>query len=136
MSPETNAALLQRLGIRYPIFQAPTASIAGPELCAAVSEAGGMGAMGITWTEPEEAARNVRMVRSRTDQPFQVNFALHFPPDSLPAALEAGAPVVTFSWGMPAAEWVARVRDAGALLGVQVTSPDGARAALARGADF
>jgi nitronate monooxygenase len=127
---------LQRLGVRYPIFQAPTASIAGPELCAAVSEAGGMGAMGLTWTEPEEAARHVRAVRGRTGQPFQVNFALRFPPDALPSALEAGAPVVTFSWGVPSAEMVQRVRDAGAMLGIQVTSPDGARAALEHGPDL
>jgi nitronate monooxygenase len=128
--------LQRRIGIPYPIFQAPTASIAGPELCAAVSAAGGLGAMGITWTEPEEAARNVREVRSRTDRPFQVNFALHFPPDALPAVLDAGAPVVTFSWGMPTPEMAGRVRDAGALLGIQVTSPDGARAALNHSPNF
>jgi nitronate monooxygenase len=35
--------LLSRLGLRWPVLQAPTGSIAGPELAAAVSEAGAMG---------------------------------------------------------------------------------------------
>jgi len=78
--------------LRYPIWQAPTASIAGPELAAAASRAGGMGSMGLTWAEPEVAAEHVRQVRSQTDSPFFVNFALAFPPHALDAALEAGAP--------------------------------------------
>ena len=46
--------------IPIPIIQAPTAAIAGPELAAAVSSAGGLGAMGLTWTSPEAAAKRVR----------------------------------------------------------------------------
>jgi nitronate monooxygenase len=37
---------------------------------------------------------------------------------------------------MPSAEMVRRVRDAGARLGIQVISPEGARAALSHGPDF
>src|SRR5690349_14850759 len=87
----------QRFGLRCPILQAPTGSIAGPELAAAVARGGGMGAMAITWLEPEAAAAQVEAVKAATDLPFQVNCALTFPPKSLAAALEAGAPVVTFS---------------------------------------
>src|ERR1051325_8334115 len=79
-------------GLQYPIFQAPTGSIAGPELAAAVSAAGAMGAMALSWTPPEVAAEQVRHVRALTDRPFLVNFALAFPPNALAAALEAGAP--------------------------------------------
>src|SRR5438874_8187739 len=94
-----------------------------------------MGAMALTWTAPEVAAEQVRQVRAVTERPFLVNFALAFPPTSLPAALEAGAPVVSFSWGDPA-PYVAPVRAAGALFGVQVTNAAGAKRALALGADF
>ena len=69
-------------GLRYPIWQAPTGSIAGPELAVAVAEAGGMGAMGMTWTPSNTATLQVRQVIEATDKPFQVNFALAFPPDS------------------------------------------------------
>ena len=123
------------LGLRVPIFQAPTGSIAGPELATAVSQAGGLGAMALTWTDPAAATALVDQVRAATDLPFHVNFALAFPPSALSAALDAGAPVVTFSWGDPAA-YVADVRSAGAKLGVQVTNVAGARNALDLGADF
>ena len=120
---------------RIPIYQAPTGSLAGPELAVAVANAGAMGAMALTWTEPTEAAAFVRQVRAATDGVFQVNFALAFPPKSLNAALESGVPIVTFSWGDPA-PYLTEVRAAGAAFGVQVTSVSGARRVLDLGADF
>jgi len=121
--------------LRYPIWQAPTASLAGPELAAAVSKAGGMGSMALTWTTPEVAAEQVRQVRNQTENPFFVNFALAFPPLALDATLEAGAPIVSFSWGDPE-PYLAKVRAAGAMVGIQVTNVAGAHRAIAQGADF
>lgn len=126
-------AILEAL--RYPIWQAPTGSLAGPELAAAVSKAGGMGSMALTWTAPELAAEQVRQVRRLTQNPFFVNFALAFPPLSLDVALEAGAPIVTFSWGDPE-PYLSKVRAAGAVVGIQVTNVAGVYRALAQGADF
>ena len=75
-------------GLRVPIVQAPTGSIAGPELAIAVANAGAMAALALTWTAPEEAARRrSKQVRSGTDGPFLANFALAFPPNALDAAL-------------------------------------------------
>lgn len=121
--------------LRYPIWQAPTGGIAGPELAAAVSRAGGMGAMGLTWTMPEVAAEQVSQVRKLTANPFYVNFVMAFPPLALDAALEAGARIVTFSYGDPE-PYLSKVRAAGAQVGVQVTSAAGAQRAIAQGADF
>lgn len=121
--------------LRYPIWQAPTASIAGPELAAAVSKAGGMGSMALTWTEPAVATAHVNQVRSQTENPFFVNFALAFPPLALDAALEAGAPIVTFSWGDPE-PYLSKVRSARAKIGIQVTNVAGAHRAVDQGADF
>ncbi len=123
------------LGLPFPLCQAPTGSIAGPELAAAVSGAGALGAMALTWTGPEAAAELVRRVREATAAPFQANYALYKPPASLAAALDAGAPVVTFSWGDPA-PYLAQVRAAGAKLGIQVANAAGARRAIDLGADF
>ncbi len=122
-------------GLSVPIYQAPTGSIAGPELAAAVSKAGAMGAMALTWTEPETAAASIREVRRATSNPFMVNFALAFPPKALPAALDAGAPFVTFSWGDPS-PYMARVYQAGAKVGIQVTNVAGVRRAIDQGAHF
>lgn len=92
--------------------------------------------MGLTWTAPDAAAEAVREVREAVgDAPFQGNFALAFPPYALEAALVAGLPVVTFSWGDPA-PWLDLCRSHGAAVGVQVASLAGARAMAKRGTDF
>jgi len=121
--------------LRYPIFQAPTGSVAGPELCSAVTQAGGMGAMGLTWASSDDAVAAVRAVRDATSGLFQANFALAFEPESLSAVLDAGLPVVTFSWGDPT-PYVSTVRRSAAKFGVQVTNGLGARRAVDLGADF
>lgn len=118
-----------------PIWQAPTGSISGPELCTAVSTAGGLGAMGLTWTPPPTAVEAVREVRSRTTEPFLVNFALAFEPIALQAVIDAGAPIVSFSWGQPG-RLIDTVHKAGALAGVAVGSSQGASIAVQDGADF
>ncbi len=129
------ARFCERFGLEIPILQAPTGSIAGPELAAAVSGAGAMGGMGVTWTPPETIAEQIRQTRSVTHKPFLVNFALAFEPLGLQSALEAGAPVITLSWGDPA-PYLPRIRAAGATVGVQTGNPAGARRAVQLGADF
>lgn len=107
-----------------PIWQAATGSVAGPELCAAVARAGGMGGMGLTWATPADAAEAVASIPEGV---FQGNFVLAFPPLALPAALEAGLRVVTFSWGDPE-PYLDLCRAHGATVGVQVGNLAGARA--------
>lgn len=94
--------------------------------------------MGVTWTEPETAVAWVKQVKSQTEGLFQVNFVLHFEPTGLDVVLEAGAPIVTFSWGnhWQHKEYVERVQKAGAFVGVQVVSVMGAYAALQHQPDF
>ena len=127
--------LMNALGIEYPILQAPIGSMAGVELAAAVTNAGGLGSVALTWTPPENAAQTVHSIRAQTQRPFFVNFVLAFPPASLDAALEAGAPIVTFSWGQPG-KLVERVHRSRALVGVQVGTCEGAKLARDAGADF
>jgi nitronate monooxygenase len=75
-------------------------------------------------------------VKSGTNRPFFINYILRNEPVSLRAALDAGVPIVQFSWGMPSKEMVSAVRAANAKLGMQVTSAESARAALDLGADY
>ena len=121
--------------LKYPIWQAPTSSLAGPELVAAVSGAGGMGSLALTWTSPELAVEQINQVLSQTSNPFLVNFALAFPPLALDQALDAGAPIISFSWGDPE-PYLDRVRSAGTMFGIQVTTREGAKRAIDQGADF
>jgi nitronate monooxygenase len=67
-------SLLQRLGIEHPILLAPMAGAGGtPELAAAVSNAGGLGAWGGAYVTPEEIAATVRRMRELTPRPFNIN---------------------------------------------------------------
>jgi nitronate monooxygenase len=68
------------LGIDHPILQSPMASAATPELAAAVSEAGGLGALGSAILPVDELRMQTADLRARTDRPFQLNFFCHEPP--------------------------------------------------------
>lgn len=121
--------------ITYPIFQAPIGSAASIDLAAAVSNAGGCGSLPMTWADPATAGDTIRQLKEMTRAPFAANFVLSFTPDALDAVLEAGAPIVTFSWGL-SREYIARARAAGARVGVQIGSVAGGKLATAAGADF
>jgi nitronate monooxygenase len=70
----TAHALLQRLGIEHPILLAPMAGAGGtPELAAAVSNAGGLGAWGGAYAQPHEIAATIRRMRQLTARPFNIN---------------------------------------------------------------
>jgi nitronate monooxygenase len=129
------SSLCSLLGIVVPIIQAPTGSVAGPELAAAVSQAGGLGSLGVTWASESDLSYAMRSVKRATNLPFMVNYALSFDPSTLDLALQLGAPVVSFSWGSPDV-LVERVNMSGALVGVQVANAGGAKRALDSGADF
>ena len=109
--------------------------VASTRLAASVSNAGGMGSLALTWTEPDVAASQVRELRAETAKLFFVNFVLSFPPKSLDAALETGVPAVTFSWGQPD-QLVKKVHQFETLVGVQVGTVDGAKRAIDNEADF
>ena len=70
-------ALCDLLGIEYPIIQSGMGSVAGPDLAAEVSRAGGLGVIGGLNQPPEEIRRRIRFVREHTDRPFGVNLWLH-----------------------------------------------------------
>lgn len=62
--------LLQRLGVRHPIFLAPMAGGPGtPELAAAVSRAGGLGAIGAAYMTADQ----ITEAASRLVRPFHIN---------------------------------------------------------------
>ena len=77
--------LLRRLGIELPIVQAPMAGVSTPEMAAAVSNAGGLGSIGIGAADPETARRMIRAVRLLTGRPFNVNVFCHAPATANPA---------------------------------------------------
>ena len=127
--------LCVRLGIRIPIIQAPIGKNSNPELAAAVSTAGGLGSVGVTWSYPDEVRDVIARVRHLSDGPFMVNLVLTWPPEEqLRACLDAGVPLVGFSFGDPS-PYVDRVRTAGALVAAQTGTVGGALRAAEAGID-
>jgi nitronate monooxygenase len=82
-------ALLDRLGIALPILQAPMAGVSSPAMAAAVSEAGGLGALGLGAAGVAGAQEMIAHLRKRSDRPFGVNVFVHAPARR-DAAREAG----------------------------------------------
>jgi nitronate monooxygenase len=66
--------MTERLGLRFPIVQAPMAGGADtPALAAAVSGAGGLGSLGCGYLTAEKIEALAAEVRARTDRPFALN---------------------------------------------------------------
>ncbi|MEU8228042.1 nitronate monooxygenase [Actinoplanes sp. NPDC048967] len=102
MSRGIRTPLCERLGIDVPLVQAPIGSAAGPELAAAVADAGGLGMLALTWRGAGPARDDIRRVRRLTARPFGVNLVLDFPvADTLDMCLAEGVPVISTFWGDP-----------------------------------
>ncbi len=71
--------LTKLLGIDAPILQAPMAGVSTPEMAAAVSNAGALGAMGVGATTADGAARMIAAFRARSSRSLNVNVFCHAP---------------------------------------------------------
>src|SRR5215469_691762 len=128
--------LSKLLGIEFPIFSAPMGpDIAGPDLAAAVSGAGGLGLMQAQLSPPVDFREQIQRVREATDKPFGVNFILALPhEENLAVCLEEHVPVISFFWG-DATRYAERVHAAGSKVFLQVGSVEAAQHATAGGVD-
>jgi NAD(P)H-dependent flavin oxidoreductase YrpB (nitropropane dioxygenase family) len=119
------------LGIEHPIVQAPMSAV--PELAAAVSDAGALGMLALTWSDP--AGDPVRATKALTDRPFGGNLILSSDQHRrLDEALDAGMRIVSLMWGDPAG-YVEQVHEADGLVLHTVGSAEEARRAVASGVD-
>ena len=93
------SALLERLGVEFPVVQAGMGGgLACHELAAAVSEAGGLGTIGTL--PPRALARQLAAARARTGRPIAINLIQplvgrrHW-------KVAASADVIVTHWGRP-----------------------------------
>jgi nitronate monooxygenase len=127
-------ALTELLGIEAPVVLAPMGGAVSSELAAAVSNAGGMGTLPLSWSTPDQVGSTVAEMAALTDRPFGVNLIREWDQrERLKAALEAGAPVISLFWG-DAAGLVTEAREAGAFVVVSVGTAADAVLAAAAGA--
>ena len=150
-----SSSLLQhRLGLRWPLLQAPMAGAQASAMALAVSGAGALGALPCAMLAPD-ALRRELAVMAASGLPYNVNWFCHTPPvpdaareatwraalkpyydelgldiDAVPAGpgrapfsaeaaelmAECKPPVVSFHYGLPAPELLARVKSWGAFV--------------------
>lgn len=90
------------LDIEHPIALGGMGSATSPALVAAVSRAGGLGALGCHYLTPEQVRERAANVRRETNKPFGLNFLLFDTrEDSFAAALELRPAVMQFAWARP-----------------------------------
>ncbi|HYS66263.1 MAG TPA: nitronate monooxygenase [Paraburkholderia sp.] len=170
-----NRSLLRVLGIEKPIIQAPMAGVSTPALAAAVSNAGGLGSLGVGAMNAEGARKVIIETRALTAKPFNINVFCHSPatPDAsverqwlnwlapqfqkygatppsslseiytsfvadaamLQVFLEEKPAVVSFHFGLPSAEVIAALKQAGIRLLASATNPREAAQVAAAGVD-
>ncbi|WP_039830420.1 nitronate monooxygenase family protein [Pandoraea sp. B-6] len=78
-SQSRHRALIERLGLSTPIVQAPMAGTSTPALAAAVSNAGGLGSIGVAAMNADAARKAIHDTRALTRKPFNVNVFCHAP---------------------------------------------------------
>lgn len=135
--------LCDLLGIRHPILSAGISAGAGPELAAAVSNAGGLGVLGASGMPPDVVRARVAETRALTDRPFGVNVIAddQGKPELREAIrerchvlIEERVPLLVLFEGDPA-PYVEPAHAAGVKVAVQVGSPDEARLVAHAGVD-
>ena len=125
-----------------PFVSAGMGFYAVPTLVAAVSNAGGLGVLGVA---PEPAPRlreMIHAVKALTARPFGVDFIVvdtAFGPattaEHIEVCLAERVPVVVFFWQAPPGPWVEQLQAVGTRVWMQVGSVPEARAAVGAGMD-
>src|SRR5690349_21278579 len=78
--------LTERLNLKWPILQAPMGWLSTPALAAAVSNAGGLGGLGMWGFSAEDAKRRIDGFRQQSGGSLNVNYPLWPEPEITPEA--------------------------------------------------
>jgi len=129
--------LSERLGIEHPILSAGMGACAGPELVAAVSNAGACGVLGGGGGFPLPYLREqIRRVRALTAKPFGVNVILEqIEEGPIETCIDERVPLLVLFWGDPR-PYVGPAHQNGVRVAIQVGSVREAVAAADAGVDF
>ena len=126
------------LHIPYPIIQGGMGNISNPILTAAISEAGGLGTIGVGTRTPEEIDQMILEVKERTSKPFALNIPItvtNYAKEMVELAIAHHVPIVTLSAGNPD-KLIPILHKEGITVIVVVASVKHARKAEEAGADL
>jgi nitronate monooxygenase len=73
-------AFAQRLGLRFPLIQAPMAGVQLHALAVAVGEAGALGSLPAAMLSPAALRDELQAIHAKTARPFNLNFFCHTEP--------------------------------------------------------
>jgi NAD(P)H-dependent flavin oxidoreductase YrpB (nitropropane dioxygenase family) len=134
--------LTEQYGLEVPFVSAGMGFVAMPELVAAVSNAGGLGLLGVAPAPPPVMQAMIQAIKQLTSRPFGVDLIIAdtaFGPatttEHIEICGEEGIKVVVFFWNLPPVAWVDRLHAAGAKVWMQVGSVERALEAVQIGAD-
>jgi nitronate monooxygenase len=127
--------LCRTLGLVHPIFSAGIGAAAGPDLVAAVSNAGGLGVLGTAGLPTKFVRQQIARVRELSSCPFGVNLVLPLlRRGGIEVCMDEKVPVLVLFWGDVKSIIVDAHRQ-GTKVFVQVGSPADAIDAADAGAD-
>ena len=134
--PSLRTRFCDRFGIDAPIVSAPMGpDLTGPELVAAVCNAGGFGILQAQLCPPPLLRQQILHVRALTARPFGVNFVLHLPHrEGIQVCIDERVPALSFFWGDPP-DFVPAAHAAGIAVLHQVGSVEAAIRAKQAGVD-
>ncbi|MFN3231467.1 MAG: NAD(P)H-dependent flavin oxidoreductase [Alphaproteobacteria bacterium] len=92
------------LGVDYPVMLAGMGGVSFANVCAAVSEAGGFGSLGMASKSPEGIREEMKKVKDLTDKPFGVDLLAAIPESltrSVEIIIEEGARAFIAGLGVP-----------------------------------
>ncbi|KAL0908590.1 hypothetical protein M5K25_023092 [Dendrobium thyrsiflorum] len=121
------------LGFEYGIIQGPLGpDISGPELVAAVANAGALGTLRVPdWEAPDYVRELIQKTRALTSKPFGIGVVLAFPhKENIKVIIEEKVAVLVVSWGDYPKELVSEAHDAGVKVIHQVGCVEDARKAI------
>jgi len=128
--------ITRQFGLAAPILNAGMAFVAGPELVAAVSNAGGLGMLGGALLPPEGLKALIEATRNATDRRFGVDLIGDFSSDAhVDVLVEQRVTLAVFFWTGPTPAQIARMKSAGIAFWMQVGSVGEARTASDLGAE-
>lgn len=124
------------LGIEHPLMLAPMGTVAGSSLAAAVSNAGGLGMIGVGYGDIEWLKTELDQISKNTNKPWGVGFITWcLTQEVFDLVMQYSPNAIMFSFG-DMSPWVQQVKDRNIAIFCQVQDLHGAIEDHKKGADF
>ncbi|MGE8205042.1 NAD(P)H-dependent flavin oxidoreductase [Heyndrickxia sp. NPDC080065] len=129
--------LVELLGIDLPIIQGGMGNISNAKLSSSISNAGGLGTIGVGTLTPDDVEKMINEIQGLTNKPFAVNLPIKVTPfihEMVELILKYKVPIVSLSAGNPA-PFISKLHEHGVKVMVVIGAVNQAVKAEQAGAD-